>query len=166
MRSLISYLSPANFSLREGCKVVYHRLPWKEPSTPYLLDVLYEDDDIVNTFFFGLKKCFFSFLVHLRLTFEFDVMESQVAVIKPSGLQVLPGGLFQQRTVLTQLQWRDWRVTTSSPLCTKQSASQAHPVPVHRLGRGTSGLFELQISDLMDSVPCNPSVRFRLGASF
>ncbi|KAF3334917.1 RNA pseudouridine synthase 5-like protein [Carex littledalei] len=95
--------------LREGCKVVYHRLPWKEPSTPYLLDVLYEDDDIV-------------------------------AVIKPSGLQVLPGGLFQQRTVLTQLQWRDWRVTTSSPLCTKQRASQAHPVPVHRLGRGTSGL--------------------------
>lgn len=91
-------------------------------------------------------------------------MESQVAVIKPSGLQVLPGGLFQQRTVLTQLQWREWRVTTSSPLCTKQRASQAHPVPVHRLGRGTSGLFELQISDLMDSVLCKPSVRFRLGA--
>ncbi|RZR83449.1 hypothetical protein BHM03_00010053 [Ensete ventricosum] len=27
--------------------VVYHRLPWKEPFAPYLLDVLYEDNDMV-----------------------------------------------------------------------------------------------------------------------
>ncbi|KAJ3704212.1 hypothetical protein LUZ61_007917 [Rhynchospora tenuis] len=98
-----------DFILREGSKVVYHRLPWKEPSAPYSLDVLYEDDDIVM-------------------------------INKPSGLQVLPGGLFQQRTILTQLQWREWRVTSSSPSCTKKKSSQAHPVPVHRLGRGTSGL--------------------------
>ncbi|KAJ4821389.1 Pseudouridine synthase family protein [Rhynchospora pubera] len=98
-----------DFILREGSKVIYHRLPWKEPSAPYLLDVLYEDDDIV-------------------------------VINKPSGLQVLPGGLFQQRTVLTQLQWREWRVKTLSPPSAKRKASQAHPVPVHRLGRGTSGL--------------------------
>ncbi|EEF27888.1 hypothetical protein RCOM_0257760, partial [Ricinus communis] len=47
---------------------------------------------------------------------------------------VLPGGLFQQRTVLTQLQWLARKQTSSL-------ASQgSQPVPVHRLGRGTSGI--------------------------
>ncbi|OWM70169.1 hypothetical protein CDL15_Pgr026019 [Punica granatum] len=87
----------------DGSRLVYHRLPWKEPDAPYLLEVLYEDDDMI-------------------------------AVNKPSGLQVLPGGLFQQRTVLSQLQWRVRKKTSSV-------ASQGkHPVPVHRLGRGTSGI--------------------------
>ncbi|XP_038889123.1 RNA pseudouridine synthase 5 isoform X2 [Benincasa hispida] len=88
--------------LRIGSEVVYRRLPWKEPDTPYLLEILYEDDEMI-------------------------------ALNKPSGLQVLPGGVFQQRTVLTQLQW--WS--------SKQSFSvseELHPVPVHRLGRGTSGI--------------------------
>ncbi|XP_023637976.1 RNA pseudouridine synthase 5 isoform X2 [Capsella rubella] len=89
--------------LRSGSKLVYHRLPWKEPDTPYSLEILYEDDDLI-------------------------------ALNKPSGLQVLPGGLFQQRTLLTQLQWwfgkKDF--STGSP--------ESHPVPVHRLGRGTSGI--------------------------
>ncbi|KAL1343610.1 hypothetical protein AAHE18_09G239700 [Arachis hypogaea] len=89
--------------LRVGSKLVYHRLPWKEPDAPYILEVLYEDDDMI-------------------------------ALNKPSGLQVLPGGLFQQRTVLTQLKWE----------ANKQSTVKAHQrlhfVPVHRLGRGTSGL--------------------------
>ncbi|CAM8954993.1 unnamed protein product [Rhodiola kirilowii] len=84
-------------------ELVYHRLPWKEPAAPHLLQVLYEDDDMI-------------------------------ALNKPSGLQVLPGGLFQQRTVLTQLQWREARKPNCSP-----SNHQAHHVPVHRLGRGTSG---------------------------
>ncbi|XP_022890112.1 RNA pseudouridine synthase 5 isoform X1 [Olea europaea var. sylvestris] len=57
-----------------------------------------------------------------------------IAVNKPSGLQVLPGGLFQQRTVLTQLQWRSRKLTSSS------ACQEPHPVPVHRLGRGTSGI--------------------------
>ncbi|WZZ75284.1 hypothetical protein YC2023_086654 [Brassica napus] len=83
-----------NTLLRSGSKLVYHRLPWKEPDTPHLLDILYQDDDLI-------------------------------ALNKPSGLQVLPGGLFQQRTVLTQLQW---------------CFGESHPVPVHRLGRGTSGI--------------------------
>lgn len=59
----------------------------------------------------------------------------QVALNKPSGLQVLPGGLFQQRTVLTQLQWRP-----EKPNSSRAAAQKSHPVPVHRLGRGTSGL--------------------------
>ncbi|KAL2249251.1 RNA pseudouridine synthase 5 isoform X2 [Sesamum indicum] len=91
-----------NTILREGAELVYHRLPWKEPDAPYLLEILYEDNDVI-------------------------------ALNKPSGLQVLPGGLFQQRTVLTQLQLRAGNLTTSG-------CQEAHPVPVHRLGRGTSGI--------------------------
>lgn len=33
---------------RVGSELVYHRLPWREPDAPYLLEVLYEDDDMVN----------------------------------------------------------------------------------------------------------------------
>ncbi|XP_048231636.1 RNA pseudouridine synthase 5 isoform X2 [Ricinus communis] len=92
-----------NTILRAGLELVYHRLPWREPDTPYMIQVLYEDDDMI-------------------------------ALNKPSGLQVLPGGLFQQRTVLTQLQWLARKQTSSL-------ASQgSQPVPVHRLGRGTSGI--------------------------
>ncbi|URD84071.1 RNA pseudouridylate synthase [Musa troglodytarum] len=99
------------FALRDGAEVVYHRLPWKEPFAPYLLEVLYEDNDMV-------------------------------AINKPSGLQVLPGGLFQQRTVLMQLQWKEWNKVSSD--CSKRQMTQeSHPVPVHRLGRGTSGKLEL-----------------------
>ncbi|XP_048571396.1 RNA pseudouridine synthase 5 isoform X2 [Triticum urartu] len=93
--------------LRVGSKLVYHRLAWKEPFAPHLLQVLYEDDDMV-------------------------------ALNKPSGLQVLPKGIFQQRTVLAQLQWKEWKMPPSS--CSKRKNVQLHPVPVHRLGRGTSGL--------------------------
>jgi hypothetical protein len=57
----------------------------------------------------------------------------QVVVNKPSGLQVLPGGCFHQRTALTLLQQhhQDNRATRW-PACQP-------PAPVHRLGRGTSG---------------------------
>lgn len=48
-----------------------------------------------------------------------------IAVAKPAGLPVLPAGGFLQHTLLYQLQQR----YPTSP-----------PVPVHRLGRGTSGL--------------------------
>ncbi|XP_054815682.1 RNA pseudouridine synthase 5 isoform X2 [Prosopis cineraria] len=89
--------------LRDGTKLVYHRLPWKEPDAPYMIEVLYEDDDLI-------------------------------ALNKPSGLQVLPGGLFQQRTVLTQLHWQANNQGASV------SCQGPHPVPVHRLGRGTSGI--------------------------
>lgn len=89
--------------LRAASKLVYHRLPWREPDAPYLLEVLFEDDHMI-------------------------------ALNKPSGLQVLPGGLFQQRTVLSQLQWH---AREQSSLFAHQ---EMHPVPVHRLGRGTSGI--------------------------
>ncbi|KAH9605065.1 hypothetical protein KSS87_021442 [Heliosperma pusillum] len=89
--------------LRVGSELVYHRLPWKEPEAPYLLEVLYEDDDMI-------------------------------ALNKPSGLQVLPGGLFQQRTVLSQLQWH------ANKTSKQRLSRESHPVPVHRLGRGTSGI--------------------------
>ncbi|KAK1266653.1 RNA pseudouridine synthase 5 [Acorus gramineus] len=95
--------------LRNASTVVYHRLPWKEPYAPYLLEVLYEDHDMV-------------------------------ALNKPSGLQVLPGGLFQQRTVLTQLQWHSRNKTLSQDLSHKQTVQKQCHSPVHRLGRGTSGI--------------------------
>lgn len=34
--------------LRVGSELVYHRLPWREPDAPYLIEVLYDDDDMVN----------------------------------------------------------------------------------------------------------------------
>ncbi|KAK3018728.1 hypothetical protein RJ639_003923, partial [Escallonia herrerae] len=89
--------------LRPGSVLGYHRLPWKESSVPYLLEVLYEDDHLI-------------------------------ALNKPSRLQVLPGGLFQQRTVLSQLQWHARKENSSG------ARHESHPVPVHRLGRGTSGI--------------------------
>ncbi|KAJ7975089.1 Pseudouridine synthase [Quillaja saponaria] len=89
--------------LRVGSELVYQRLPWKEPDAPHMLEVLYDDDDMI-------------------------------ALNKPSGLQVLPGGIFQQRTVLTQLQWQ------ASKQSTCFARQELHPVPVHRLGRGTSGI--------------------------
>ncbi|XP_071930342.1 RNA pseudouridine synthase 5 isoform X1 [Coffea arabica] len=94
-------ITDPNTILRAGSELVYHRLPWKEPHAPYLLEVLFEDNDLI-------------------------------ALNKPSGLQVLPGGLFQQRTVLSQLEWRTNKGTSS--------CKQPHAVPVHRLGRGTSGV--------------------------
>jgi 23S rRNA pseudouridine1911/1915/1917 synthase len=57
-------------------------------------------------------------------------------VAKPAGLPVLPGGGFLQHTLLWQLQ---------------QQYPQETPVPIHRLGRGTSGLMILAVSDLAKS---------------
>lgn len=64
----------------------------------------------------------------------------QLAVNKPSGLQVLPGGLFQQRTVLRQLQWH---IAEKERHLQPDEARHWKPAPVHRLGRGTSGLLLL-----------------------
>ncbi|BAU42122.1 pseudouridine synthase [Leptolyngbya sp. O-77] len=62
---------------------------------------------------------------------EFDILHEDTDVLvvaKPSGLPVLPGGGFLQHTLLGQLQ---------------QRYPQNPPTPVHRLGRGTSGLLLL-----------------------
>ncbi|XP_031485391.1 RNA pseudouridine synthase 5 [Nymphaea colorata] len=93
--------------LRLGSNLLYHRLPWKEPDVPYMVEVLFEDDHVL-------------------------------AINKPSGLQVLPGGSFQQRTVFTQLCWRTYGPFSTLP--EKYSEQKQHSVPVHRLGRGTSGI--------------------------
>jgi hypothetical protein len=52
----------------------------------------------------------------------------QVVLCKPSGLQVMPAGVIQQRCVLTLLHQH---ADSASWPCA--------PAPVHRLGRGTSG---------------------------
>jgi 23S rRNA pseudouridine1911/1915/1917 synthase len=57
-------------------------------------------------------------------------------IAKPSGLPVLPGGGFLQNTLLYQLQ---------------QRYPQEMPVPIHRLGRGTSGLMLIARSALAKS---------------
>lgn len=62
---------------------------------------------------------------------EFDILYSDpelLVVNKPAGLPVLPGGGFLQHTLLWQLQQRYPKDT---------------PFPIHRLGRGTSGLLLL-----------------------
>ncbi len=61
---------------------------------------------------------------------------------KPAGLPVLPGGGFLEHTLLWQLQ---------------QRYPQDTPLPVHRLGRGTSGLMLLARS---------PQVRAQLSQQF
>jgi 23S rRNA pseudouridine1911/1915/1917 synthase len=56
-----------------------------------------------------------------------------LVVNKPAGLPVLPGGGFLEHTLLRQLQ---------------QRYPQETPVPIHRLGRGTSGLMLLARSPI------------------
>jgi 23S rRNA pseudouridine1911/1915/1917 synthase len=59
-----------------------------------------------------------------------------LAIAKPSGLPVLPGGGFLEHTLLWQLQ---------------QRYPNSTPVPIHRLGRGTSGLMLIARSPLAKS---------------
>ncbi|MCU0568404.1 MAG: RluA family pseudouridine synthase [Oculatellaceae cyanobacterium Prado106] len=59
-----------------------------------------------------------------------------LVVAKPAGLPVLPGGGFLEHTLLHQLQ---------------KQYPQETPVPIHRLGRGTSGLMLLARSPLARS---------------
>ena len=70
---------------------------------------------------------------------SFDIIYEDrdlLAIAKPAGLPVLPGGGFLQNTLLWQL---------------KKIYPQNSPVPVHRLGRGTSGLLLLAKSTLAKS---------------
>ena len=60
-----------------------------------------------------------------------------LVVAKPSGLPVLPGGGFLEHTLLWQLQ---------------QLYPQETPMPIHRLGRGTSGLLLLARSPTARSI--------------
>jgi 23S rRNA pseudouridine1911/1915/1917 synthase len=67
---------------------------------------------------------------------EFEVLhedEDLLVIAKPAGLPVLPGGGFLDHTLLGQLH---------------QRYPQDTPVPIHRLGRGTSGLVLLARSPL------------------
>jgi 23S rRNA pseudouridine1911/1915/1917 synthase len=71
---------------------------------------------------------------------DFEVLyedEDLVAIAKPAGLPVLPGGNFLTHTLLHQLTLR----YPDNP-----------PVPLHRLGRGTSGVMVLGRSPLARSV--------------
>lgn len=70
---------------------------------------------------------------------KFDILyqdQELLLVNKPSGLPVLPGGGFLEHTLLWQL---------------KQHFPQDTPVPIHRLGRGTSGLILLARSQVAKS---------------
>ena len=71
------------------------------------------------------------------LSFEILHEDADIIIInKPSGLPVLPGGGFLQHTLLYQLQ---------------KLYSQDTPIPIHRLGRGTSGLMLLARSTVAKS---------------
>jgi 23S rRNA pseudouridine1911/1915/1917 synthase len=74
---------------------------------------------------------------HAPLSFDVLYEDTDLLVIaKPSGLPVLPGGGFLEHTLLHQLRRRYPNET---------------PVPIHRLGRGTSGLILLARSPLAKS---------------
>ncbi|WP_245940152.1 RluA family pseudouridine synthase [Stenomitos frigidus] len=63
------------------------------------------------------------------LNFEVIYEDAELMMVaKPSGLPVLPGGGFLEHTLL-------WRLQQRYP--------QTTPLPIHRLGRGTSGLMLL-----------------------
>lgn len=70
---------------------------------------------------------------------EFEVLYEDAdlwVIAKPSGLPVMPAGGFLEHTLLYQLQ---------------QRCPEATPIPIHRLGRGTSGLMLLARSPLAKS---------------
>jgi 23S rRNA pseudouridine1911/1915/1917 synthase len=68
------------------------------------------------------------------LSFQMLYEDADLLIIeKPAGLPVLPGGGFLEHTLLHQL---------------RQRYPQETPVPIHRLGRGTSGLMLLARSPL------------------
>ena len=63
------------------------------------------------------------------LTFDVLYEDSDLWVVsKPAGLPVMPGGGFLENTLL-------WRL--------RQRCPEETPIPIHRLGRGTSGLMLL-----------------------
>jgi 23S rRNA pseudouridine1911/1915/1917 synthase len=63
------------------------------------------------------------------LFFEIVYEDADLSIVnKPSGLPVMPGGGFLENTLLWQL---------------RKDYPQDMPVPIHRLGRGTSGLLLL-----------------------
>jgi 23S rRNA pseudouridine1911/1915/1917 synthase len=71
------------------------------------------------------------------LAFEVLYEDSDLLVVaKPSGLPVLPGGGFLENTLLHQL---------------RHLYPHETPIPIHRLGRGTSGLMLLARSPLAKS---------------
>lgn len=70
---------------------------------------------------------------------DFEIIyedQDLLAIAKPAGLPVLPGGGFLENTLLWQI---------------KKIYPQNTPVPIHRLGRGTSGLLLLAKSALAKS---------------
>jgi 23S rRNA pseudouridine1911/1915/1917 synthase len=74
---------------------------------------------------------------------EFTILyedEDLWVINKPAGLPVLPGGGFLQHTLLWQLQHRY-----------PATATQDAPTPIHRLGRGTSGVMLLARTSLARS---------------
>jgi len=76
------------------------------------------------------------------LSFEVLYEDSDLLIVaKPSGLPVMPGGGFLEHTLLRQLQ-RQYA---------PDGQPQDTPVPIHRLGRGTSGLMLMARSPLAKS---------------
>lgn len=74
--------------------------------------------------------------VEPEVPLDFEVLYEDadlLAIAKPAGLPVLPGGGFLEHTLLRQLQ---------------RQYPQETPLPIHRLGRGTSGLMLMARSPL------------------
>ncbi|MBI5361771.1 MAG: RluA family pseudouridine synthase [Planctomycetes bacterium] len=88
-------VAEAEWVVRAGDELAFHRAPWVEPDAPREFGVVFEDEHVL-------------------------------AIDKPSGLQVLPAGPFTDATLLT--------------LVRESAPDRADASPIHRLGRGTSGV--------------------------
>lgn len=149
---------PLRVCCRAGDRLTYFRLPWAEPAAPSSITILYEDEHVVSTAAnHGFCKssssrscstshtCVLLRLLAFALLSQHCIMPCccccchsrpahlQLGLAKPAGLQVLPKASFCQRTVLGLLQAYQQQVRRL-----RHPGSQ-QPVPVHRLGRGTSG---------------------------
>lgn len=108
-----SIITDAQCALTPGCRVSYHRSPWKEP----VVDVALEDD--------------LSSSVEDPHTLNILYQDEHLmAVHKPSGLPTMPSQTYFEYSVLNVLR----RTSTTLP------TFLAPPQPVHRLGVGTSGV--------------------------
>lgn len=131
---------------RPGDCLVYTRAPWREPTAPSHFDVLLEDDQVVSPAAARRRTLHLVGCVNTAL-FVRLALPNQLAVAKPAGLQVLPKGDFCQRTLMWLLQQYHQQHRS------RRYPDSLVPVPVHRLGRGTSGGWREQAAVRMPPAP-------------
>ncbi|PIN07450.1 RNA pseudouridylate synthase [Handroanthus impetiginosus] len=79
-----------NAILRGGEELVYHRLPWREPDAPYLLEILYEDSDVnLSELKYGLVWLIEEFETRILLCAKTKLAKSRLAAFFADGTSVV-----------------------------------------------------------------------------